>query len=130
MSASTEVEKRGGAADAEGHYDVAVIGAGQAGLAIAHFLARQGRRFVVLDRADTIGSAWHGRWDSLVLFTPRRYNSLPGRAFPGDADAYPTRDAVIAYPRRVRAGVRVAARAGQRGAGPVQAGGQVRARAA
>lgn len=78
-------------------YDVAVIGAGQAGLAIGYFLALQGRRFPILDRADSIGSAWRSRWDSLTLFTPRRYDSLPGLPFPGDPDGYPTRDEVIAY---------------------------------
>ncbi len=78
-------------------FDVAVVGAGQAGLAIGYFLARQGRRFVILDGADAIGSAWHSRWDSLTLFTPRRYDSLPELAFPGEPDGYPIRDEVIAY---------------------------------
>ena len=78
-------------------FDVAVIGAGQAGLAIGYFLAQQGRRFVILESADSVGSAWRNRWDSLVLFTPRRYDSLPGLAFPGDSDGYPNRDEVIAY---------------------------------
>lgn len=80
-----------------GRFDVAVIGAGQAGLAIGYFLAQQGRRFVILESADSVGSAWRNRWDSLVLFTPRRYDSLPGLAFPGDPDGYPNRDEVIAY---------------------------------
>jgi FtsP/CotA-like multicopper oxidase with cupredoxin domain/thioredoxin reductase len=79
------------------HFDVVVIGAGQAGLAIGHGLARPGRRFLIVDRADSIGAAWRGRWDSLVLFTPRRFDSLPGLAFAGDLDGYPTRDEVIAY---------------------------------
>src|SRR5690242_824726 len=79
------------------HLDVAVIGAGQAGLAIGYLLARQDRRFVILDGADSIGASWRNRWDSLVLFTPRRYDSLPGLAFPGDPDGYPTRDEVVAY---------------------------------
>ena len=74
-----------------------MIGAGQAGLAIGHFLARQGWRFVILESADSIGAAWRTRWDSLVLFTPRRYSALPGLVFPGDPDGYPTRDEVIAY---------------------------------
>jgi putative flavoprotein involved in K+ transport len=77
--------------------DVVVIGAGQAGLAIGFDLARQGRRFVILDGADAIGAVWRSRWDSLVLFTPRRYSGLPGLAFPGDPDGYPTRDEVITY---------------------------------
>jgi putative flavoprotein involved in K+ transport len=78
-------------------YDVVVIGAGQAGLAIGYFLARQGRRFVILEAADSIGSAWRTRWESLLLFTPRRYDSLAGLAFRGDPDGYPTRNEVIAY---------------------------------
>ena len=78
-------------------FEVVVIGAGQAGLAIGYFLARQGRRFVILEAADAVGAAWRGRWDSLVLFTPRRYDALPGLAFPGDSEGYPTRDEVIAY---------------------------------
>ena len=82
------------------HYDVAVIGAGQAGLAIGYHLARQGRRFVIFDRADSIGAAWRSRWDSLVLFTPRRYDALPERNFPGDPNGYPTRDEVISYLER------------------------------
>ena len=83
--------------------DVAVVGAGQAGLAVGHFLARQGRRFVIFEAADAVGTAWRNRWDSLVLFTPRRYDALPGLRFPGDPDGYPTRDEVIAYLEQYRA---------------------------
>ena len=82
--------------------DVAVIGAGQAGLAIGHFLACRGKRFVILEAADAVGTAWRSRWDSLVLFTPRRYDALPGLGFPGDPDGYPTRDEVIAYLEQYR----------------------------
>jgi FtsP/CotA-like multicopper oxidase with cupredoxin domain/cation diffusion facilitator CzcD-associated flavoprotein CzcO len=77
--------------------DVAVVGAGQAGLSIGYFLKRQGRRFVILDAADSVGAAWHTRWESLALFTPGRYSGLVGAPFPGDPDGYPTRDEVIAY---------------------------------
>ena len=52
---------------------------------------------MIVDAADSIGAAWRSRWDSLLLFTPRRYDSLPGLDFPGDSDGYPTRDEVIAY---------------------------------
>jgi putative flavoprotein involved in K+ transport len=82
---------------AQNRYDVAVIGAGQAGLTMGYQLAQQGRRFVILEAADSVGPAWRTRWDSLTLFTPRRYDSLPGLEFPGDPDGYPGRDEVIAY---------------------------------
>ena len=82
---------------ASGDVEVAVIGAGQAGLAMGYFLRRHARRFVILDRADSIGSAWRERWESLTLFTPRCYSALPGVPFPGDPDGYPIRDEVTAY---------------------------------
>jgi putative flavoprotein involved in K+ transport len=78
-------------------FDVVVIGAGQAGLAMGYFLARQGRRFVILEAADSIGVAWRTRWESLRLFTSRLYDSLPGLTFPGDPNGHPARDEVIAY---------------------------------
>jgi putative flavoprotein involved in K+ transport len=78
-------------------FDVAIVGAGQAGLAAGYFLAAEGRRFVLLDAADSLGAAWAKRWASLVLFTPRRSSALPGLAFPGDPDGYPSRDDVVSY---------------------------------
>ena len=77
--------------------EVIVVGGGQAGLAIGYLLARQGRQFTILEAADAPAAAWRARWDSLRLFTPVRYDSLPGRAFPGDPDSYPGRDDVVAY---------------------------------
>jgi cation diffusion facilitator CzcD-associated flavoprotein CzcO len=71
-------------ADAAGdRREVIVVGGGQAGLAIGYLLAQQGRQFTILEAADTPAAAWRERWDSLRLFTPVRYDSLPGRAFPG-----------------------------------------------
>jgi len=80
--------------------DVAVVGAGQAGLAVAQFLRRQDRRFLILERGGDIAPAWRERWSSLTLFTPRRYSALPGMPFPGDPDGYPSRDEVVAYLER------------------------------
>src|SRR4051794_41444415 len=77
--------------------EVVVIGGGQAGLAIGYFLAEQDRAFTILEAAGEPAAAWRARWDSLRLFTPVRRDSLPGRAFPGDADSYPDRDQVVAY---------------------------------
>src|SRR3954470_14007129 len=78
-------------------HDVIIIGGGQAGLAIGHLLARRDRQLTILDAAGAPAAAWRARWDSLKLFTPVRYDSLPGRAFPGHPDAYPGRDDVVAY---------------------------------
>lgn len=83
--------------DSGDRFDVAVIGAGQAGLAMGYFLAKEGCHFTILEASGSIGSAWRTRWDSLVLFTPRRYDSLPGLPFPGDQDGYPGREEVIDY---------------------------------
>jgi putative flavoprotein involved in K+ transport len=77
--------------------EVVVIGGGQAGLAIGYLLAQQGRRFTILEAAREAAAAWRTRWDSLKLFTPVRYDSLPGLTFPGDPDSYPGRDDVVAY---------------------------------
>ncbi len=83
--------------------EVVVVGAGQAGLAMGYFLAMQGRHFTIVEASGSIGAAWRSRWDSLVLFTPRRYNSLPGLPFSGDPDGYPGRDEVISYLERYAA---------------------------
>jgi putative flavoprotein involved in K+ transport len=77
--------------------DTVVVGGGQAGLAIAHHLQRAGRRFVVVEAADRLGDAWRRRWDSLTLFTPRRYDALPGLTFPGDPEGCPGKDEVADY---------------------------------
>src|SRR5436190_21297781 len=64
------------------HYEVAVVGAGQAGLAVGYFLARQGRRFVIVERAAEIAKAWRVRWTPTTPFTPRPARALPGLRFP------------------------------------------------
>jgi putative flavoprotein involved in K+ transport len=82
---------------AKRRHDVIVVGGGQAGLAIGHFLARQGRDFTILEAAAEPAVAWRERWDSLKLFTSARYDSLPGLEFPGDPNRYPGRDEVVDY---------------------------------
>ena len=78
-------------------YDAIVIGAGQAGLASGYYLQQRGLRFLVVDAAAEIGEPWRRRWDSLRLFTPVRYNALPGMPLPGEPYALPVKDEVAAY---------------------------------
>jgi putative flavoprotein involved in K+ transport len=78
--------------------DVIVVGAGQAGLALGHHLARRNADFLLLDSGTEIGHSWRNRWDSLRLFSPARYDSLPGMPFPAPSDDYhPSKDDVADY---------------------------------
>jgi len=78
-------------------YDVIVVGGGQAGLATGHFLEKTNLDYLILDEQDQPGGAWLHTWDSLHLFSPARWSSLPGSIMPGGRDHYPHRDEVIEY---------------------------------
>lgn len=66
------------------HFRAIIIGAGQAGLAAAHELARRGLTpgpdgdFLVLDANEGPGGAWRHRWDSLTLGKAHGIADLPG----------------------------------------------------
>lgn len=78
-------------------YETVIIGGGQAGLATAYYLTRRRLPCVVLDENNSVGAAWRNRWDSLRLFTPRRYSGLPGMPFPGAPESFPGKDDVADY---------------------------------
>jgi putative flavoprotein involved in K+ transport len=77
--------------------DTVVIGGGQAGLSVGYHLARFGVPFVILDANQRVGDSWRNRWDSLRLFTPNRFNGLPGLPFPGPRWGFPTKDEFADY---------------------------------
>lgn len=79
------------------HIETVIIGAGQAGLATGRHLQRHGRDFVILDAADRIGDQWRRQWDTLRLYSPTKYDGLPGMAFPGRPWSFPGKDAVGDY---------------------------------
>lgn len=106
--------------------DVAVIGGGQAGLAVSYYLRRAGLAtgagYVVLDAEDHPGGAWQHVWPSLTLFSPPDYSSLPGWPMPPTPDGtLPSAQHVVDYltayedrygiPMRRRARVRSVTRA-------------------
>jgi putative flavoprotein involved in K+ transport len=74
-----------------------VIGAGQAGLSVGYHLARRSLPFIILDANERLAAPWRQRWDSLRLFTPARYDSLPGMPFPAPAHGFPTKDEMADY---------------------------------
>ena len=79
------------------HIETIVIGGGQAGLAVGYYLAREHLPFVILDAHPRIGDAWRTRWDSLRLFSPARFDALPGLRFPAPPYAFPTKDQMADY---------------------------------
>ncbi|TWD84318.1 putative flavoprotein involved in K+ transport [Kribbella amoyensis] len=72
------------------HIDTVVIGAGQAGLALGYHLARKRQQFVILDENARVGDGWRRRYESLRLYSPAKYDALPGGRFPLDRYEFPT----------------------------------------
>ncbi|MGW7346789.1 ArsO family NAD(P)H-dependent flavin-containing monooxygenase [Streptomyces sp. NPDC054854] len=78
--------------------DVVVIGGGQSGLAAGYHLRRLGIEHVTLDAQTGPGGAWQHTWDSLHLFSPTAYSSLPGRFMPAqEGEVYPDAAHVVSY---------------------------------
>lgn len=78
-------------------HDTIVIGGGQAGMAVGYYLTQQKRDFVILDASPRPGEAWRQRWDSLRLFTPARFDGLPGLPFPAKGSKFITKDEMADY---------------------------------
>ena len=92
------------------HVETLIIGGGQAGLATAYHLTRRGLPNVVLDASARVGDAWRKRWPSLRLYSPARYDGLPGMRFPAPRHSFPTSyqmaDYLEAYAARFHLDVR------------------------
>lgn len=78
-------------------HQVAIIGAGPAGVSAALSLRDRGLRPLLVDRADEVGSSWRGRYDRLKLNTGRPFSHLPGRRYPKGTPMFPTRDQVVGH---------------------------------
>jgi putative flavoprotein involved in K+ transport len=94
--------------------DVVIIGGGQSGLAAAYAAREAGLEPVVLEAGPEPVGSWPRYYESLTLFSPARYSSLPGRPFPGDPERYPRRDEVVAYLREYAAALDADIRCNQR----------------
>jgi putative flavoprotein involved in K+ transport len=80
-----------------GNCQVVVVGGGQSGLATGYFLRRAGIGFVILDAERRPGGAWLHGWESLRLFSPAQWSSLPGWPMPPTTAGYPDRQQVLDY---------------------------------
>jgi putative flavoprotein involved in K+ transport len=78
-------------------FETVIVGGGQAALATAYHLKKRGRPFVILEANERIGDSWRMRWDSLRLFTPAKYDGLPGMRFPAPRWSFPTKDEMGDY---------------------------------
>jgi putative flavoprotein involved in K+ transport len=78
--------------------DVAVIGGGQAGLAMSWHLKQAGIEHRVFERDRAVNEWRSARWDSFCLVTPNWQCRLPGFPYPGpDPDGFMPRDEIVAY---------------------------------
>ena len=76
--------------------DCIVIGGGQAGLATAYYLRRDGIEPLILDDQNGPGAAWRHVWPSMTLFSSASFSHLPGMPMPR-YDGFPPASHVIAY---------------------------------
>ncbi|HVI47050.1 MAG TPA: ArsO family NAD(P)H-dependent flavin-containing monooxygenase [Chitinophaga sp.] len=80
-------------------YDVIIIGGGQSALSIAYYLRRTNLRYILLDSEQHPGGSWQHAWDSLSLFSPAQWSSLPGVIMPGGQQYYPNKEETLTYLR-------------------------------
>ncbi|MEM9565203.1 MAG: NAD(P)-binding domain-containing protein [Actinomycetota bacterium] len=77
---------------------VAIIGAGQAGLAMSRHLSQRSIDHVLIERGDVANSWRTERWDSLRLLTPNWMTRLPDHRYDGDdPDGYMTAGEVVDF---------------------------------
>jgi len=77
--------------------EVAIVGAGPAGLAVGACLRRRNIPFEIFERADHVAPAWHHHYRRLHLHTPKQNSGLPFKPFPDDYPRYPSRQQVVDY---------------------------------
>ena len=81
------------------HVNTVVVGGGQAGLSVSHYLTMHAVEHVVLEQADQPGDAWRNhRWDSFTLNTPRWQSRVPGVSYGrDDPDGFMPKQEVVAH---------------------------------
>ncbi len=83
------------------HYQVIIVGGGQAGLSASYYLKKDNIDHLILDRGQ-IGDSWSKRrWDSFCLVTPNWQCRLPGFDYDGnDPKGFMLKDEIVDYVKR------------------------------
>ncbi|HEX6388251.1 MAG TPA: NAD(P)/FAD-dependent oxidoreductase [Solirubrobacteraceae bacterium] len=83
-----------------GEHQVAVVGAGPAGISTAVALKDAGVRPLLIERSDAVAASWRCRYDRLRLNTGRQFSHLPNRKYPKGTPTFPSRDQVVEHLER------------------------------
>ena len=80
------------------HHSVLIVGGGQAGLSISHYLKQRGIDHLVLEKRSPVHAWRTQRWDTFCLVTPNWQCKLPGWDYSGsDPHGFMKRDEIIEY---------------------------------
>ena len=80
------------------HYDAVVVGGGQAGLSVSHYLTRAGLDHVVFEKKTAMHKWRDERWDAFCLVTPNWQCQLPGHPYDGpDPHGFMVKREILAY---------------------------------
>ena len=93
--------------------ETVIVGGGPAGLAVAGRLARLGRPYVLVEKADRVGDAWHRHYERLRLHTVKQTSHLPHRPFPAEAPRYVPRAVFADYLEDYRRAMGIEPRLGE-----------------
>lgn len=80
------------------HFSVVIIGGGQAGLSLSHYLKQRGIDHVVFEKHSAMHAWRTQRWDNFCLVTPNWQCRLPGHEYRGDdPNGFMKKDEILSY---------------------------------
>jgi putative flavoprotein involved in K+ transport len=80
------------------HHSVAIVGGGQAGLSLSHYLSQRSIDHVVFEKHQAMHVWRTRRWDNFCLVTPNWQCRLPGHEYRGaDPHGFMKKDEIIDY---------------------------------
>ena len=80
------------------HFPVVIVGGGQAGLCVSHYLQQRDIAHLVVEK-NTVMHTWsQHRWDSFCLVTPNWQCDLPGHPYSGsEPDGFMVKNQILDY---------------------------------